>query len=58
MPYLGTSFLQSIFLFFLFLLLIIPGIIYSIYRLFATMESVIGDTRYKKALDTSKAMVL
>jgi hypothetical protein len=56
-PYIWTSIFQSFLLFLLFLLLIVPGIIYSVYRLFTTIEVIASDNTYKKAMNTSKQMV-
>ena len=57
LPYIGTSIFQSFLLFLLYLLLIIPGIIYSIYWLFSTIEVVATDNRYKQAMNASKSIV-
>lgn len=56
-PYLGTSLLQSFFLVLLYLLFIIPGIIYSIYRLFTTAIVVFTEKSYRQAMRESKQIV-
>ena len=56
-PAFGTTILLVIFLIGLFILLIVPGIIFSIYWYFTIYAVVLRDKSGKKALDYSKAVV-
>ena len=53
-----TTFLAGIILIGLFLLLIIPGIIYSVYYTFFLYAIVLKDVKFKGALDFSKQLVM
>jgi len=52
-----TALLAGLILIVLYLLLIIPGIIYSVYYTFALYTVILKDKKYKKALDYSKSIV-
>ncbi len=53
----GTNIMAGIFAFGLMLLLIVPGIIYSVYWIFAVYVVLLNDKSGKKALDYSKEIV-
>ena len=57
LPAIGTSILKTICLIGLFLLFIIPGIVYAVYWLFALYAVVLHDKVWKDALDYSKNTV-
>jgi len=57
MTTLGTGILEGIFAVLLFLLLIVPGIIFSVYWMFATYAVVLQDKSGEGALKYSKAIV-
>ncbi len=57
LPAIGTGILMRVFLLGLFLLLIVPGVIYSIYWTFALYAVVLHDKTWKAALDYSKSVV-
>lgn len=57
LPAIGTSVLETIFLIGLFLLLIIPGIIYAFYWMFAIYAVILKDQAGKDALNYSKSIV-
>ena len=57
LPAIGTNILLGIFLLGLFLLLIIPGIVYSVYWAFTVYAVILYDKAGKKALDHSKSVV-
>jgi hypothetical protein len=56
-PFLWVSILTGLFVFFGMLLLIIPGIIFSVWYAFATYANVLENTRGRAALSQSKALV-
>ncbi|MBW2995521.1 hypothetical protein KY312_04145 [Candidatus Woesearchaeota archaeon] len=53
-----TTFLAGIILIALFLLLIIPGVIYSVYYTFFLYAIILNNVKYKNALDFSKNLVV
>lgn len=56
-PYIGTALMQGIFVFFLMLLLIVPGVIFGVYWTFAATVVLLQNKSGLDALRHSKALV-